>query len=572
MNYVVRSAVAVALALAATGTAKAADMPVKAPFLKAPALVESWGGFYIGAGIGFRSGESSTHVNSATDTSAPAVLQNMFVAADCFSGLPCVNGPSLNGTAFRASPYLGYNWQIGRTVLGVEGEFGFADQTTTLSGSTYPATPFFTPAASNSFAVKTSWDASIRGRAGYLIDPALLLYGTAGPSWIHVETTANCSTLFSADGVCAPGGFAPASITDAQTKLGYTVGGGVEAMLWPNWIVRAEYRFSDYGRFSDTDIRTAGPSTQTVNYDTSLRTHTATFGLAYKFGDKPALANSMAAYAAMPSTTSWTGVYLGAGVGIRANQTTGTLDRATVLDHGPPASAFDVLDGCQCAVSDGYDTISARFSPYFGYNWQFNPKWIVGLEGDFGFANAKATQSGSYLPGGLFGSGGLNDSYGIKTSWDASIRARLGYVISPSTMVYLTGGAAWMHIEETSRCDTAMQALFTAPGFAASEVGDCTAGLRSPAVTTQSTVQPGFTIGAGGEMKLWSNWIARAEYRYSDFGTARFNQSRSCDGSATLSAPGFGTQTLSCHETDLTSTAVRLQSHAATFGIAYKFD
>jgi opacity protein-like surface antigen len=58
-------------------------------------------------------------------------------------------------------------------------------------------------AASNSFAVKTTWDASIRGRAGYLIDPALLLYGTAGPSWIHVETTSNCSTLAAADGRCA---------------------------------------------------------------------------------------------------------------------------------------------------------------------------------------------------------------------------------------------------------------------------------------------------------------------------------------------------------------------------------
>ena len=55
-----------------------------------------------------------------------------------------------------------------------------------------------------------------------------------------------------------------------------------------NWIARAEYRYADYGRFSDTDVRTAVLGVQTVNYDTTVRTHTATFGLAYKFGNTSA--------------------------------------------------------------------------------------------------------------------------------------------------------------------------------------------------------------------------------------------------------------------------------------------
>jgi outer membrane immunogenic protein len=37
------------------------------------------------------------------------------------------------------------------------------------------------------------------------------------------------------------------------------------------------------------------------------------------------------------------------------------------------------------------------------------------------------------------GSGGLNDSFSVRTKWDASIRARLGYVVNPSFLVYLTG-------------------------------------------------------------------------------------------------------------------------------------
>lgn len=169
-------------------------------------------------------------------------------------------------------------------------------------------------------------------------------------------------------------------------------------------------------------------------------------------------------------------------------------------------------------------------------------------------------------------SNGLNDSFAVKTSWDASIRARLGYLVNPTTLLYLTGGAAWMKVEQTSRCDTALQPLFTAPGFISAEVGGCAPGLRSPAVITQSTVKPGFTIGAGGETKLWSNWILRGEYRYADYGRANFTTTRSCAGSATISAPGFGVLTVNCFETDVARNSLRLQTHSAMFGLAYTFN
>jgi len=568
------------VAVLAMDSAGAADLPTKAPVLKAPiVVVPSWTGFYIGGGAGFRSSETKVDVTSATDTTLPAGLgTNLFFARDCVQGLPCVTGQRFNGVAGRFSLYGGYNWQIGpRVVVGAEADVGFASQTTTLSGSYYPATPFFNGSTTNSFAVKTGWDASVRGRAGYLVEPWILIYGTAGPSWLHVESTSECSTSLAADGACAPGfpGFAPASITHSTNRLGFTVGGGAEALLWSNWIARAEYRYSNYGTISNTDVRTSVFGTQTVAYDVKVQTHTATFGLAYKFSD-PYSAYASAAqpsyFKAPPSVPSWTGFYVGAGVGVRASQTTATLNSATLFLTGGPT--IDRLAGCGCFLDDPFDGTAFRVAPYVGFNWQFAPQWVVGIEGDFGFARQKTTLFGNYEPGAaVFGSSGsLNDSYSVKTGWDASLRGRIGYLVTPSFMAYVTGGAAFMSIEETSKCDTALQPLFTAPGFFAAEIGNCTPGLRTPAVITQSTVKPGFTIGGGGEARLWSNWIARAEYRYADFGKVNFTDTRSCAGSATITTPAFGTLTVNCFETDVVTNSLRVRTHTAMFGMAYKFD
>jgi outer membrane immunogenic protein len=54
---------------------------------------------------------------------------------------------------------------------------------------------------------------------------------------------------------------------------------------------------------------------------------------------------------------------------------------------------------------------------------------------------------------------------------------------------------------------------------------------------------------------LWGNWIARGEYRYADFGTISNTDTRSAGG------PPF-----------IVSYDVRVRTHTATLGVAYKFD
>jgi len=64
----------------------------------------------------------------------------------------------------------------------------------------------------------------------------------------------------------------------------------------------------------------------------------------------------------------------------------------------------------------------------------------------------------------------------------------------------VTGGGAWQHIEINAIC-----------GVPSSFCG----GLFS---SSKSTTQGGWTVGGGVETMFWSHWLARVEYRYSDYG------------------------------------------------------
>jgi outer membrane immunogenic protein len=107
-------------------------------------------------------------------------------------------------------------------------------------------------------------------------------------------------------------------------------------------------------------------------------------------------------------------------------------------------------------------------------------------------------------------------------------------------MLYLTAGLAWAHLETTSACSTVPTA----------NVSNCAAnnyfgGTLGPAAITHSAIQLGWTAGAGIETLLGPNWVARAHYRFSDFGfpafgpfTAfSFTDTRVCNGCAAANTP-----------------------------------
>jgi outer membrane immunogenic protein len=178
---------------------------------------------------------------------------------------------------------------------------------------------------------------------------------------------------------------------------------------------------------------------------------------------------------------NWTGFYVGASVGGQWLHYDATV---TV----PPA-------GGVVGATRSQNTASVRAGGYAGYNWQIAPMWVVGLEGDYAWGNN--SQTTAFFPGAPVAN--VGDSTTAKQKWDASARVRAGYLLTPAWLLYATGGAAWEGIDATANCSAAT----------------CGAVLAQ----TNSTTRSGWTVGGGIEYMFARNWIARAEYRYADYGT-----------------------------------------------------
>ena len=183
-------------ALVVAQSATAADLSV-APLYKAPppamAPAYNWSGFYLGINGGGGWGHSNW------DTSSDRI------------GL---SGGLVGGTA-------GYNWQIGRAVLGLEGDIDWANLKGTNTSTLCPL----------GCSTSDTWLSTVRGRAGYAFG-GVLPYVTGG--------------LAVGDIRAATPGFAGAT----NTSAGWTAGAGVEFALPGNWSAKAEYLYVDLGRFN----------------------------------------------------------------------------------------------------------------------------------------------------------------------------------------------------------------------------------------------------------------------------------------------------------------------------------
>ncbi len=234
---------------------------------------------------------------------------------------------------------------------------------------------------------------------------------------------------------------------------------------------------------------------------------------------------------------TWDGFYLGGSVGWEQSSTNGTATCFTTIGQCPdPAFPVDA------SSPHTFSTSGARVGGYFGINWQVAPTWLVGVEADVGFSDQTSTVTGIVgctINCGAFIGTPAGDSTSIKTSWDGSLRARLGYLVTPAFLLYGTGGLAERMIDANVTCSGA-----TSP-WCASDHNQ----------TFSNHMQTGWTVGGGLEWKALNNVVLRGEYRYSDYGTW---------------SPAFFTG--SANGADELHANINSHSHMALFGVSYLFN
>lgn len=196
---------------------------------------------------------------------------------------------------------------------------------------------------------------------------------------------------------------------------------------------------------------------------------------------------------------SWTGFYAGGNVGYghADTKTTGTyMDDESVGGKG-------FVYGVQA-----------------GYNWQFAPKWVLGLETDFQLSGIGGSQDKDMCPGcGYYSETRTQD---ISMPWFGTTRARIGFLPWEHLMVFATGGVAYGKVKSVTTYNYA----YNAPWFSYS--GSDT--------TTNEHFQVGWTLGAGVEYAIAKNWSAKLEYLHIDLGDSTTTYSCSgCIGSSSTS-------------------------------------
>lgn len=158
-----------------------------------------------------------------------------------YAGLHLGYGESGSANGFLGGGQVGYNWQRGQLVYGLEGDITWSDISFS-DGATACDAGFGCVEARVHGSI--DWMATARGRLGYLFQPGLLGYATAGFGHVSASASASVSGFGLSDRFSAAG-----SDTD------FVYGVGVETRLGPATTLRIEYLgFDD----SDIDIVRAG--------------------------------------------------------------------------------------------------------------------------------------------------------------------------------------------------------------------------------------------------------------------------------------------------------------------------
>ncbi len=501
------------------GTLTAELSSKSAPWIHAPSAPVgpySWTGFYLGGQIGYLWGDNHGAYNFATPDGSAGTVSFYDDAQSVIFGL-----------------HGGYNRQFDHWVIGLEGSVdgvnlnknnptGFPDYANpAASWEGGILSPFGGQGGSIYTTVQSNIQGAIRGRVGFDWN-RLLIYGAGGVAFGNFTLQSNMAL----DDNLGP---AYASMPDRfLTRVGWTLGGGLEYAVTNNWSVRTEYRYTDFGTVNEAPTAVSGPGIAFAG-GRHLDQNQIQVGFNYKFGDAgPEPAGSPATAIVLPSLSpagpaaprtlppflsskpsdaapkpvaplvavNWTGFYLGGNVGY-----------AWGINHGGYSYVTPAgFTGYNSLAYIAPETINptdinaqgVMVGAHFGYDHQID-HYVVGLEGGVDGTNLAKT-NGTPAPDLTSATSGGVLTTLVKSQVQGTVRARAGYAFGRLMPFAAVGGAV---------------ATFTLQSDLA---GQDPVGGYYAANNGQSFVRVGWTVGGGVEYAVDTHWFARAEYRYADFG------------------------------------------------------
>lgn len=237
----------------------------------------------------------------------------------------------------------------------------------------------------------------------------------------------------------------------------------------------------------------------------------------------------------LANAADWTGLYAGLNAGVGINHSNYNLNPSgcflTGVCGGSPA--FNPLRNDSAKLDDTVFTGGGQI----GLNYQIG-SFVPGIEADFNYNGVnESDRVNRPLSAPLAG----NFVHTVKQKFDflGTLRGRLGFTPVDRSLLYLTGGLAYGHVESRTNV------LFTLDG-------DKYAG-------SSSSTQAGWTVGGGAEYGFSGNWLAKLEYLYVDLGSHAYSD-------PITNALATGVDPAASYRTD-----VRTREHIIRLGINYKF-
>jgi outer membrane immunogenic protein len=256
-----------------------------------------------------------------------------------------------------------------------------------------------------------------------------------------------------------------------------------------------------------------------------------------------------------PVAPTWSGCYAGANGGFAWSQVGRTYN-----DPNPTQDPINGIPGGQATIPTpaGGSAFGGLGGIGGGCNWESPQRVVLGVEGDFDYANISLRQSTSgplanYQTGTgttTFATNFSNLNESITPNWLSTIRARIGYAVQDRVLLFATGGAAIGQVQNQG-----LVQLGSTPQVAAGTFPIWTG--------SNTTIKGGFALGGGAEWMALEHWTIKAEYLWYDLGTVS-HPLNCATPTAGFCGPGFFYPTLGNVVSSIRGSIVRV-------GFNYKF-